>query len=540
MHDDKDAEDVIALMNNLLLQQEGVSPLSDCKEGEHSLHTIDFDNEFGSLLCTSSGATNDILAGEFNFDGENVADLFRSMRDQTQLQMSFQSWRGVCSEQRGQRCRSFGAWKKIVRDKADKANRSVLRFRRQQRLRRARRILTVWRGAVVSRHALLDQMSSYHGLKVKTAVFSRWKDVHEASRQCRQIHRADSARKERLARVWFRRWKSSCAGASQHMQRQGNKEPSQCGASPVNVITPTKVQGTPTIVAPSPDDAPNRETAALRPVSLRSKPRQSKNPSTPRAMVEMNRRAAEREKRRALLKAKYKEKANEREIMKVAEQKKRDLEATLEHRRFLEEKRQQAQDRATQLAKRKDQMRAAVVHSNLLLKRRYLKQWKLIFNAKAFNERKACLAWQDRTLEKVYMLWRAKALELRRRREQLEIDSHNQAVDFYSRTLVSKAWASWEDFSKHKREQSEHITLQIQESKKRAVMRAWCSHVTDMRGVHLKKESIADEHRRSCLKVFVLRSWADGAALMQEERRIDALVKEKWKQVDVWLNQACF
>ncbi|EJK54957.1 hypothetical protein THAOC_25369 [Thalassiosira oceanica] len=499
MHD-KDAKDVIALMNNLLLQDEA-SP-SSCKEGSHSLHEFDFDKEFGSLLCNSelandnnvvgefnvdgkedeefgsllcnSKITDGILADEFTFDGENVADLFRSMHDQTQLKASFQSWRGVCVERKGQRCRSFGAWKKIVRDKADKANRSVLRFRRQQKLRRARRILSVWQETVVSRSALLNQISSNHGLKVKTAVFSRWKDMTKASRRILLVHRAESKYHRPQARV--SQVKANAIEKSLHPKGHGRNEQEDRGTRKTPCTSKGQVRG-------EGKGARNHESGRA----------EEKGPG-----------------------------------------------GHLEHRRFLEEKRQQARNRANEIARRKDQMRAAINHSNRLLKRRCLKRWTLIFDAKAFNERKACLAWQDRTLEKVYLLWKGKALDLRQSREQLEIDRHNQAVSFYNRSLVSKAWAAWEDFSIHKREQSEHLLLQMLKSKKGAVMRAWKLQVVDMQEVRTNKERIADEHRKGCLKAFVLNSWANGAALMQEERRIDALVQEKWKQVDVWLDQASF
>ena len=140
------------------------------------------------------------------------------------------------------------------------------------------------------------------------------------------------------------------------------------------------------MVRGSPDKENRRPNVLLKPLSEKKRPNCWK--STPKSVLDMQKRGLEREQRRKALKEKYAEAvAHKREHEEEDLKKKEEQESIRQNEYFkqraLEEGRKQAA-----VARRKQAFRLALLHYKMTLQRRIFNQWSKIFHIMTFNEQK--------------------------------------------------------------------------------------------------------------------------------------------------------
>ena len=391
----------------------------DIADGE----CIDFAYEFrnfqlpgiddGDPLVKRSG-NHDASFTEEAFSGENMAILFRRSHDEKILRKCFDCLSSHAQSTKLLRCRAFEGWKRVARNAKISYEQLIRRTRRRHKVRRIRRILSAWLSISHERCILVQEGYAW---RTKSKVFISWRRMVRRERSRREEakerleiaqrdKKADNFCQSKLKRLFFTGW---LAVTRENRSEKAAAEAGQddSASSSVAVIeadednTPTKQTPKATCITPDrkampPEDRtdkenrqPNRQPGdkLLRPLKPQ-RPKPPRNQPTPKLVLEMEERKAEREKRREVLRKKYEQKAVEKQRRLERERQEKENAEMREHQEFMQQKADEERRKQVAASRWKQACRLAVLHYRMTLQRRMLLQWKKVFQMKAFNERK--------------------------------------------------------------------------------------------------------------------------------------------------------
>ena len=609
---DEEAEsaEVVAQMNALLNGETAEADFSkidlpnsfDIDDGE----CIDFAYEFrnfqlpgiddGDPLVKRAG-NHDASFTEEAFSGENMAILFRRSHDEKILRKCFDCLSSHAQSTKLLRCRAFEGWKRVARNAKISYEQLIRRTRRRHKVRRIRRILSAWLSISHERCILVQEGYAW---RTKSKVFISWRRMVRRERSRREeakvrvetaqrIKKADNFCQSKLKRSFFTGWL-----AVTEASRSETGAAEEAGQDSVAVIeaakdnTPTKQTPKATCITPErkampPEESvcnvkacggdkenrlPNRQPGnkLLRPLK-HQRPKPPRNQSTPKLVLEMEERKAEREKRRGVLRKKYEQKAVEKQKRLERERQEKENAEMREHQEFMQQKAEEERRKQVAASRWKQACRLAVLHYRMTLQRRMLLQWKKIFQIKAFNERKvrnsritfvfilcegkdilqiniyqchdqAIQLWSDTMYEKCWQRWKVyKDEQLTFKREQL-LRQQQLADDFNQRRLLAKSFAALEEHCHYTQSLVGEAQLRVAAQRRRVVFSKWHRITIETNKGRNIREARAAEHGRRLLLFRAMEAWQSGVTILQEEREMNMLIAAKWEEVNKWLETA--